>query len=167
MSLPEIALQLTLRFEGGFTNHPNDPGKATRYGIIQKVARADGYLGEMKYFPLERAHKIYIKNYWKPSKAENITNQKIANYLFDTSVNCGIRTGSKLLQKAYNNISKVKLKVDGKIGRKSISAINKEKPKKLFNSFVTERIKYYDKIMKKNPKLKVFKLGWYRRAFSF
>jgi len=160
------ALKLTLKFEGGYVNHPNDPGGETMKGITKRVARANGYRGEMKDIPVGLVDSIYQNKYWKPSKADKIHDQRIANYLFDTSVNCGVRGASKILQKSFNNISKTKLKVDGKIGPMSLKAIN-GMGKIMFNAFVTQRIKYYDAIILKNPKLKGFKRGWYIRAFSF
>ena len=42
----ERAFEKLLGHEGGFVDHPKDPGGSTRYGITQRVARANGYEGE-------------------------------------------------------------------------------------------------------------------------
>ena len=129
----------------------------------------------MKDIPMSLVEKIYKKDYWNPCKAEGLSDQRLGNYLFDTGVNCGVRTACKMLQTAYNNLKKPKdrLKVDGKIGRLSLKAFNKMKPSifsnvnSLFSSFVSERIRRYDTIIKRNKKLSSFKRGWYIRAHSF
>ena len=152
MGVLKIALSKTLRFEGGkkYTNHPDDPGKGTRYGVTERVARSYGYKGHMRYLPYKIAQAIYKNNYWNKSKAGKINDQRICNYLFDTSVNCGVSTASRMLQRAFNSISKNKITVDGKIGPNTLRAINKINSKVIFNSFVSERIKRYDKIIKNN-----------------
>ena len=56
----ERAFEKLLGHEGGFVDHPKDPGGATRYGITQRVARANGYVGDMRNFPLSEAmQKLY------------------------------------------------------------------------------------------------------------
>src|SRR3546814_2056448 len=49
--------------EGGYVDHPNDPGGATNHGVTEEVARADGFTGPMKYFPKEWANDIIFKGY--------------------------------------------------------------------------------------------------------
>ena len=48
----EHAFERLIGHEGGFVDHPSDPGGATRYGITERVARANGYTGSMREFPL-------------------------------------------------------------------------------------------------------------------
>ena len=40
------AFDLLITHEGGFSNHPDDPGGATMYGVTEAVARANGYTGQ-------------------------------------------------------------------------------------------------------------------------
>lgn len=58
----ERAFEKLLGHEGGFVDHPKDPGGSTRYGITQRVARANGYEGDMRNFPLAEAKRIARKD---------------------------------------------------------------------------------------------------------
>ena len=59
----ERAFEKLLGHEGGFVDHPKDPGGATRYGITQRVARANGYEGDMRNLPISEAKRIARKDY--------------------------------------------------------------------------------------------------------
>ena len=50
--------------EGGFVDHKADRGGATRWGITEAVARAEGYAGPMRSLPRQAAHAIYRRRYW-------------------------------------------------------------------------------------------------------
>ncbi|MCW8621188.1 glycosyl hydrolase 108 family protein, partial [Acinetobacter baumannii] len=47
----QTALKRVLQHEGGYINHPSDPGGETNYGITKSVARQYGYKGSMKDIP--------------------------------------------------------------------------------------------------------------------
>ena len=58
------AFEKLLGHEGGFSDHPSDPGGATRYGITQRVARLNGYIGDMRELPIDKAKDIARREYW-------------------------------------------------------------------------------------------------------
>lgn len=58
------------RVEGGWSNHPDDRGGATKYGIIASVARRHGY--DVRSLTPEQAKQIYYKDYWIPSGASSV-----------------------------------------------------------------------------------------------
>lgn len=120
------ALEFVLGLEGGYSNHKEDSGGATNYGITEKLARSYGYKGHMKDLTLEIAANIYKKEFWDKLKLEQLDNQYLAIRIFDISVNCGRSKGTKIVQNAYNNMwsTKSKLSVDGMIGRRTISRLN-------------------------------------------
>ncbi len=133
------AFKHTVELEGGYSNHADDRGGATAYGITEAVARREGYLGKMSYLPLSTAKEIYQHCYWKPLSLEGIAalSKPIALKLFDTGVNMGIGTAARFLQRALNALNHKQadypdMTVDGAIGPKTINAldifINKRKP---------------------------------------
>ena len=79
------AVEFVLRWEGGYTNDPNDPGGETKYGI-SKRAYPDI---DIKNLTLDEAKDIYYHDYWLKADCDHYLFP--ANFLmFDTSVNMGI-----------------------------------------------------------------------------
>src|SRR5580698_2156029 len=102
MSL-EIALPIVLKFEGGFSDDPDDPGGRTNYGITQ--AEYDAVYGAgrdvLDITPAEVQY-IYDTQYWKLGLCDilNAISDKLSLIHFDTCVNCGVTTAIRILQKA-------------------------------------------------------------------
>lgn len=116
-------IEATLGHEGGYSNHPDDTGGETMWGITARVARANGYGGAMKSLPRETAKAIYRKEYAvKPGFAALADIMPaVAAELFDTGVNMGPAVPSMWLQRclnALNNQGKLyaDIAVDGAIG---------------------------------------------------
>lgn len=123
MTLNEI-IDATIKAEGGYVNDPADRGGATKYGITQAVARANGYSGDMRDLPLSVARDIYKREYAiKPGFADFPS--EVAAELFDTGVNMGTATATKFLQRAVNALSGSGIAVDGKMGPATRGAVNK------------------------------------------
>lgn len=110
----------TLAHEGGFVDHPRDPGGATNFGITQKtydafrrrnrvVQRTVRAINEKEYTA------IYREDYWSPIKGDKLP-AGIDYVTFDAAVNSGVTRGAKWTQKALG------VKVDGHIGAQSVSA---------------------------------------------
>ena len=79
------ALEFVLRWEGGYSNHPDDPGGETKYGI-SKRAYPDVNIKDLSR---EEAGEIYKRDYWDVFGCSN-RELPIALTLFDTAVNCGV-----------------------------------------------------------------------------
>jgi len=163
----EIAFKKTLHFEGVYSNHRLDRGGKTKYGITEKVARHCQYVGKMKELPLQVAKNIYETEYWDKLSLD-IFPQDIADELFDTAVNCGIRIAGKFLQKSINILCNTKLKVDGIIGTNTIryiinnrANINEKQLLKCLNGFQFMR---YINIIKFRTSQKIFFKGWLKRV---
>jgi lysozyme family protein len=117
--------------EGGYVNHPADRGGATRYGITEKVARADGYVGDMCKLPRDRATRIYLRLYWTRPGFDRIATRApaLATELFDTGVNMGPQVAAGFLQRALNALNRggrdwKDLIQDGKIGVRTLAALD-------------------------------------------
>jgi lysozyme family protein len=89
----EKALKFTLKWEGNYSNDPNDPGGETKYGISKKSYPTL----DIKNLTLEKAKEIYYQNYWLKADCDkipfpfNIT-------VFDTAVNCGVERAKRFYQ---------------------------------------------------------------------
>lgn len=126
----EKAFAKVVGIEGGYSNHKDDRGGATRYGITEAVARAHGYIGAMPLLPLSVAQDIYRKRFWNLLSLDAIAelSEPIADELFDTGVNMGTGIAGTFLQRALNSLNRQQadyadLLVDGAIGQKSVSAL--------------------------------------------
>lgn len=157
------SLDYVLDFEGGYSNHPNDNGGATNYGITIKVARDNGYVGDMRYIPLEVVEDIYYKNYYKKNNIYKLPDM-LAFSVFDFAVNSGVKRAGITLQKALNNIKGGDiLKEDGLIGKKTLEIVNSLDTILILNAFHKEQREFYKSIIRSNPALSVFSRGWNNR----
>lgn len=118
-----------LAIEGDYVDDPSDSGGKTRYGITEKVARANGYRGEMSSLPLEFAKKIYKSCYWDVLSLDQVRSEKLCEELFDSAVNIGPSGVKHWWQECLNVLNNrgsrwEDLKVDGEVGEKTIAATN-------------------------------------------
>jgi len=161
----EIALKMTLQFEGGYSNNPKDPGGETNKGIIKAIY--DSYrkskklpFQSVKNITDDEVKEIYYNNYWLKASCDKIPD-KVAVIHFDTAVNCGVGQANKFLQRCLRVVS------DGVIGNKTIEEMKKVKDKigltEFVKNYLTMRKNYYTLISEKNTNLKVFLKGWNNR----
>jgi lysozyme family protein len=141
--------------EGGYINDKIDPGGETKYGI-SKRAYPDV---DIKNLTKDGAKAIYFSDYWHRAKVAKIP-ARLREIFFDMCVNFGITGATRVLQKACNGKNKKDIVVDGKIGRKTISASKNVELDRL-RSY---RVLRFAQIVFKNPTMEKFWYGWYRRA---
>ncbi len=117
--------------EGGYVNHPADRGGATRWGITEAVARAQGYVGAMRDLPRDEAVSIYRRLYWQRPAYDQVARRAplIAAELFDTGVNMGTGTATGFLQRALNALNRAArdypdIAVDREIGPRTLTALD-------------------------------------------
>ncbi len=83
------------KWEGGYVNHPSDPGEATNYGISQR-SHPEVDIENLTY---QQAAEIYYGEYWgKAGCSELDYPYNIA--VFDTAVNCGVGRATHWIRKA-------------------------------------------------------------------
>ena len=157
-----------LKWEGGFVNHPNDPGGATNKGVTIAVWKSQGYdkdgdgdidVHDLKLINEADATNILKKNYWNRWFADQIESQAVANTLVDWVWGSGA-WGIKIPQRILG------LKEDGIVGYVTLNAVNKaiQKDKAAFlKQLYDARYKYLKDIVARNPKLSVFLKGWNNR----
>jgi lysozyme family protein len=138
------------------------------------VARAHGYLGDMKLLPREQAIEIYTTTFWTDPRFNQVAllSQPIAEELLDTGVNMGPATATKFLQRALNTLD-VRGKlfpavvIDGALGAMSIGALRayldyrgvtaETVMLKLLNA--QQNVRYME-IAEKNQTQEDFMFGW-------
>lgn len=81
------AMNFVLRWEGGFVDHPEDPGGATNHGIS---GNRNGLTYEqVKNLTVEDAKEIYYRDYWLPAGCDKL-DWPMNLIVFDTAVNVGV-----------------------------------------------------------------------------
>ena len=95
MSAFDSIIEMILKHEGGYVDHPTDPGGRTKYGISQ---RAYPDL-DIKNLTIEEAKEIYRDDYWCRIKGDDLP-AGVACAVMDYAVNSGISRASKALQAA-------------------------------------------------------------------
>jgi len=130
MSLRFDIIDGIIEREGGFVDDPADSGGATKYGITERVARRNGYAGDMRHFPRDKAFEIYVAQYWDAVRADDIeaASPEIAAEVVDTAVNMGVARAGEFLQRSLNVLNRggtdyVDLIIDGSIGPATIDAL--------------------------------------------
>lgn len=172
----EAMIEATIGKEGGYSDHPDDRGGKTRWGITEHVARKNGYKGDMRHLPREKAVAIYRQEYAiRPGFAAVAEIMpSVGEELFDTGVNMGPSWPSRWLQEwlnAFNNRGKFwpDIREDGDIGPATLGALRSFKAKrgaeaepvllKALNCSQGERYKSLSRTRQANE---AFVWGWMR-----
>lgn len=111
MSAFERAFARTIGHEGGYVDHPSDPGGRTKFGISQRAYPSE----DIASLTLARAKLIYARDYWMAARCHELP-ERLAVELFDAAVNHGIRPAVKWMQAALG------VQADGIVGPVTISA---------------------------------------------
>jgi len=164
------AFQRLLSIEGtAFTNLSTDRGGATRFGITK--ATLAGYRrnritsdADVESLTVDEAAAIYEQNYWDRLSLDKVNSQQIAYSLFDQGVNCGPLVAAKRAQKVLAQL-KFSIPQDGVMGPLTTNALNSStlNEKRFLFEFCMESLRYYAKIVKKDPTQVAFILGWTNR----
>lgn len=146
----------TIGSEGGYTNDPSDPGGETKYGVCKR----DYPNLDIKNLTIEQVKDIYYKNYWIPANCDKLVSMNFsltAMVVFDSSINCGVSTAKKFIQRVLGVID------DGIIGPMTLGKIMLYKDQDLSIKVIEERKTYYIDIITKNSKLEKYRKGWNNR----
>lgn len=157
----EASLPFVLRWEGGFVDHPNDPGGRTNKGVTQRVydawrKRQGLPARDVKRLDDTELHRIYESGYWIPPHCDRLARQLDLVH-FDTAVNMGPGRAVRFLQKAAG------CGVDGDFGSQTEKAVQACRPGDLIASYCATREAYYRELVRRNASLGVFLKGWLNR----
>lgn len=138
--------------EGGYSDHPSDPGGRTMWGVTERVARSWGYMGDMRDLPRDTAKELYKALYWNKVRADEVP-ESVRFDLFDTAVNSGVSQSIKLLQRAAGATD------DGVLGAKTLAAARAMDPQLLDKRFSGYRLRFMTTLKNWPP----FAKGWAAR----
>jgi len=151
-------MNVILKNEGSYVNHPSDPGGETSMGI----ARMFYPDLDIKNLNREQAVEIYFDDYWLPMNLTGIYDENLVLQIFDFGINSrSKRYGFNTALKAIQRI--VDVEQDGKIGPITKDAINNYVGDIVY-LYINERKKYYFDLAKRKPEMQVFLAGWLKRA---
>ncbi|MBX9584737.1 MAG: hypothetical protein K2X87_30910 [Gemmataceae bacterium] len=143
------AIALVLEHEGGYANHPKDPGKETKFGI-SKAAFPEV---DVKHLTLPQAEEIYRRHYWDEYHCGTLP-WPLALVMFDCFIQFSPRNPILWLQAA------VGVRADGRLGPVTLGAARAHPdPGKAAAGVMADRAVY----RLQHPAFMTFAKGWERR----
>ncbi len=98
----DASLARLLAHEGGYTNHPSDPGGPTNFGITiadyRKYVKTDATANDVKTMTVAQAKAIYRARYWNALRCDDLP-AGVDYAVFDYGVNSGVGRSSKVLRR--------------------------------------------------------------------
>lgn len=146
------AFNALMLHEGGYSDHSADPGGKTRYGITEAVARAEGFTGDLREYPISDAKRVYRKRYWEPLRLESVR-PDLRFDLFDAAVNSGVSQAIKWAQRILF------IRDDGVMGPDTLNALMSTNSAKFLQKFNGQRLMFMTTL----PTWNAFGRGWARR----
>ena len=147
---------MLLEHEGGYVNHPKDPGGETNLGVTKRTwakwLGRDINEGEMKELTPEDVAELYKKEYWDRLKCDNLPTG-LDFFCFDWGVNSGTGRSAKALQRI------ISVAQDGAIGPKTLRALEDHNAKEVVDLMHSRRQEFYENL----TTFETFGKGWTRR----
>ena len=153
----EHCLEMILHHEGGYVNHPKDPGGETNLGVTKRVYEEWGGEKDMVDLLVEDVAPIYQKNYWDRCKCDDLPSG-LDLCVFDFAVNAGPSRSAKFLQRLIGTT------VDGGIGPNTLKAVDNYVEEvgleTAIEDYQSARQEYYEAL----DTFDTFGRGWTRRV---
>lgn len=154
----ETCLKEVLKHEGGYVDHPQDPGGATNMGVTKKVW--EEWVGhevtkdDIKALTRDDVKPLYRKKYWNVCKCDDLPSG-LDYVVFDIAVNSGTRRAAKFLQSAVGATA------DGVIGNGTLTCVARTplSVKELIDIICDRRERFYMSL----DTFDTFGRGWLRR----
>jgi lysozyme family protein len=150
--------------EGGYVDHPADPGGATNMGVTlrtlsawrgRRVAKAD-----VRALSRAEATEIYRRQYWAPIRGGELPGG-VDYAMFDFAINSGPRRAVEYLQRI------VGADVDGQIGIHTLACVKAGEPEEIVRRLCAARLRFLKRIRNRRTKKPLwphFGRGWQRRV---
>ena len=156
----EAAILRVLAHEGGYTNHPSDPGGPTNWGITiydaRKYWKSGATAADVKAMPKSVAVDIYRAKYWDALRCDDLP-AGVDYAAFDYGVNSGIGRSGKVLRRVVGIQAD-----DYRVTDAVLAQCALRKPEAVVNAICDEREKFL-RSLKTWP---VFGKGWARRVIE-
>src|SRR5262245_3849028 len=151
------ALRRLLVHEGGYSNHPSDPGGPTRFGITivdyRKYVNPRATAADVRTMSLASAKRIYRDRYWNVVRGDELP-AGVDYCVFDYAVNSGTGRAPKVLQRCLG------CAVSGRLDALTLQAARAADARKLINAICDERLRFLQSLRT----WPVFGGGWGRRV---
>jgi lysozyme family protein len=152
------ALSRLLTHEGGYSDHPSDPGGPTNFGITihdyRKYVRPNATAADVRSMKLADAKRIYREKYWNAMRCDELP-AGVDYAVFDYGVNSGIGRSGKVLKRMLGLDAGTSV-----VTPDVIAVANRHDPKTLVGAICDERLRFLQ-ALKTWP---VFGKGWGRRV---
>lgn len=153
----DASLTRVLASEGGYVDHPKDPGSATMYGVTQRVLAAwrgkPATKTDVRNLTKAEAAEIYKFQYWNAVRGNDLP-AGLDYVMFDYAVNSGPVTAIKALQRALG------VKADGVLGIVTARAASQRKTADLIRAVIAQRTGF----LRSLATWTTFGKGWNRRC---
>jgi lysozyme family protein len=155
----EQCLKELLVHEGGFVNHPQDPGGMTNLGVTKRVW--EEWTGhevdekQMRALTPELVAPLYKRKYWDACRSDDLVSG-VDYAVFDVAVNSGAGRAIKFLQ------SCVGVDADGGFGPRTLDAVKvaEQDPERLIELYCAKRLEFLQSL----KTFETFGKGWSRRV---
>ncbi|MFQ5625416.1 MAG: glycoside hydrolase family 108 protein [Methyloligellaceae bacterium] len=155
------ALARVLAHEGGYVDHPLDPGGATNLGITRRTLAAWRSIKpwwklpktEVRDLTRREAGRVYRARYWDGVLGDKLPSG-VDYAVFDYAVNSGVTRAAKALQRV------VGAKADGIAGEKTLAALARHHPKTVIRRLIARRMSFLQRLRT----WKTFGRGWTARV---
>ncbi|MET3924623.1 glycoside hydrolase family 108 protein [Devosia sp. 2618] len=150
------ALGEVLKHEGGWADHPKDPGGATMKGVTlatYRRYRPGATKAQLRAITDAELQRIYREGYWDAVRGDDLP-AGLDLAVFDFAVNSGPGRAAIYLQ----NI--IGVAPDGKIGPITLKAVEKHSVASLINELCSHRLAFLERL----STWPTFGKGWSRRV---
>ena len=151
------AFEMMLASEGGYVNHPSDPGGMTNLGVTKRVweewVGRESNEKEMRSLTPEMVEPLYKRKFWDAVRGDELP-AGISYLIFDFAVNAGVGRSIKTLQSA------VGVTPDGGFGPMTMAAVQAVDPVELVEKFSQAKEDFYRSL----NTFETFGKGWLNRV---
>ncbi len=142
--------------EGCYSNHPEDKGGKTKYGITSNVYSKEN----IKDLSRQRANAIMYRDFWNFNGMNRLPKEVIGP-LFDHSVNVGSPRGIEHIHRTLG-IEKGDI-----IGEETLKRLNSQSYDEFMKKYKDYLYQYYINLEKQDPSQKNFGAGWLNRINGY